>query len=143
MKCGNGLCFPKEKKCDGYYDCRDKSDEKDCPEVACDKQQFRCKDGTKCIASYQKCNHRKECDDGSDEDDCGKSLFLDHNYNCKFNFNFCRFSSLSQRTISLRKSSLYPRPMAMRRLQGLRRQHRREKLHPTQMQGRRIQLSRN
>ncbi len=52
-RCGNGLCVEKSKKCNGYYDCRDKSDEKDCGGTACDLQQFRCKDGDKCIANYQ------------------------------------------------------------------------------------------
>ena len=72
-KCGNGLCVPKEKNCDGYYDCRDKSDEKGCPGTHCELTDFRCKSGEKCIAKYQKCNHRKECEDGSDEEDCSKS----------------------------------------------------------------------
>jgi hypothetical protein len=71
-KCGNGLCVDKAKKCDGYHDCRDKSDEKDCGGISCELQEFRCKDGEKCIAQYQKCNHRGECADGSDEENCSE-----------------------------------------------------------------------
>ena len=71
-KCGNGLCVPKEKKCDGYFDCRDKSDEDGCPGTSCDLSEFRCANGEKCIAEFQKCNHRKECSDGSDEENCSK-----------------------------------------------------------------------
>ncbi len=64
--------MPKEKKCDGYHDCRDKSDEKGCAGVSCDLQEFRCENGEKCIAKYQKCNHRNECEDGSDEKGCSE-----------------------------------------------------------------------
>ena len=87
VKCGNGLCVPKEKKCDGYFDCRDKSDENDCPGTSCDLSEFRCANGEKCIAEFQKCNHRKECTDGSDEEDCSKLL-------TKFSLKLVRFTKL-------------------------------------------------
>ena len=74
IKCSNGLCFPKAKKCDGYFDCRDKSDEDGCPGTSCELNEFRCKNGEKCIDNYKKCNYRKECSDGSDEEDCSKWL---------------------------------------------------------------------
>ena len=68
--------MPKDKKCDGYFDCRDKSDEAGCSGTSCDLSQFRCANGEKCIAEFQKCNHRKECTDGSDEKECSKYDFF-------------------------------------------------------------------
>lgn len=69
-KCGSGLCIPPTKKCDGYYDCRDQSDETGCNVTSCTKDKFRC--SNKCIEKSQKCDHKKDCDDNSDEEDCGK-----------------------------------------------------------------------
>lgn len=69
-KCGNGLCIPPTRKCDGYFDCRDESDEAGCNMTSCTKDKFRCND--LCINKSQKCDHRKDCDDNSDEEDCGK-----------------------------------------------------------------------
>lgn len=69
-KCGSGLCIPPTRKCDGYFDCRDESDEAGCNMTSCTKDKFRCND--LCIEKSQKCDHRKDCADNSDEEDCGK-----------------------------------------------------------------------
>lgn len=41
FKCGSGLCIPVDKKCDGYLDCRDHSDEDQCKGLACNLDQLR------------------------------------------------------------------------------------------------------
>lgn len=64
------LCVPKEKKCDGYLDCRSGRDEQDCTGLACRLDQFRCATGNKCIDASAKCNHKDECGDNSDEHNC-------------------------------------------------------------------------
>lgn len=66
------LCVPKEKKCDGYLDCRTGRDEDGCTGAKCRLDQFRCANGQKCIDNALKCNHKKDCDDGSDEMSCSK-----------------------------------------------------------------------
>lgn len=63
-------CVPKDKKCDGYLDCRSGRDEEGCPGAKCRLDQFRCANGQKCIDSALKCNHKADCDDNSDELAC-------------------------------------------------------------------------
>lgn len=79
--CGDGEgaqsqpCIPKEKKCDGYFDCRNEKDEQGCPGVSCRLDQFRCANGQRCIESQLKCDHRNDCGDNSDEIGCSKYDF--------------------------------------------------------------------
>lgn len=65
-------CVPKEKKCDGYLDCRSGRDEDGCTGAKCRLDQFRCANGQKCIETALKCNHKNDCEDGSDEQACSK-----------------------------------------------------------------------
>lgn len=68
-------CIPKEKKCDGYLDCRSGKDEEGCTGVACLPDQYRCANGLKCIPASMKCDHKDDCGDKSDELGCSKSCF--------------------------------------------------------------------
>ncbi|KAJ8949001.1 hypothetical protein NQ314_008307 [Rhamnusium bicolor] len=83
FRCGskaNDPCIPKEKKCDGYLDCRSGKDEQNCPGVACRLDQFRCANGQRCVDSSQKCDHKNDCGDNSDELGCNQTLSFIEDY---------------------------------------------------------------
>lgn len=74
---GGGPCLPKEKRCDGYYDCRNSRDEENCGPshgTSCPITQFRCANGQRCVESFLKCNHRNDCGDNSDEEGCSEYI---------------------------------------------------------------------
>ncbi|XP_052472363.1 suppressor of tumorigenicity 14 protein homolog [Carassius gibelio] len=64
--CTSGYCIKKELQCDGWNDCEDMSDEKNCK---CDDEQFTCKNGL-CRPQYFVCDRANDCGDNSDEEDC-------------------------------------------------------------------------
>ncbi|XP_051521960.1 suppressor of tumorigenicity 14 protein homolog isoform X1 [Myxocyprinus asiaticus] len=64
--CTSGYCIKKELHCDGWNDCEDMSDEKNCQ---CEDDQFVCKNGL-CRPPYSVCDRRDDCGDNSDEQDC-------------------------------------------------------------------------
>lgn len=78
FKCANGDCIPMKWKCDDYNDCRDKSDELNCPKEKsfCNpKKTFTCKDNADphCIPLRWRCDRESDCKDGSDEKECNKT----------------------------------------------------------------------
>lgn len=65
--CTSGFCIAKELKCDGWNDCGDMSDEKQCH---CEADQFACLNGL-CKPKLFVCDHVNDCGDLSDERQCG------------------------------------------------------------------------
>ncbi|KAK7944795.1 hypothetical protein WMY93_000523 [Mugilogobius chulae] len=69
FRCANGECVRLSWKCDGDPDCKDKSDEIDCPLLTCRPDEFQCGDGS-CIHGTKQCNKVHDCLDHSDESGC-------------------------------------------------------------------------
>ncbi|XP_054948544.1 low-density lipoprotein receptor-related protein 8 isoform X13 [Pan paniscus] len=67
--CRSGECVHLGWRCDGDRDCKDKSDEADCPLGTCRGDEFQCGDGT-CVLAIKHCNQEQDCPDGSDEAGC-------------------------------------------------------------------------
>jgi hypothetical protein len=61
------------QRCDGQFDCIDKSDEANC---TCGNGEFLCKIGSnmdnkgRCISTAKKCDGKQDCMDKSDESSC-------------------------------------------------------------------------
>ncbi|KAM5248297.1 low-density lipoprotein receptor-related protein 8 isoform 2-T2 [Ctenodactylus gundi] len=67
--CRSGECIHLGWRCDGDRDCKDQSDEADCPLGTCRGDEFQCGDGT-CVLAIKRCNQERDCPDGSDEAGC-------------------------------------------------------------------------
>ncbi|XP_073936175.1 low-density lipoprotein receptor-related protein 8 isoform X10 [Castor canadensis] len=67
--CRSGECIHLGWRCDGDRDCKDMSDEADCPLGTCRGDEFQCGDGT-CVLAIKRCNREQDCPDGSDEAGC-------------------------------------------------------------------------
>ncbi|KAI2656410.1 hypothetical protein H4Q32_013338 [Labeo rohita] len=69
--CTSGFCIKKEQQCDGWNDCEDMSDERNCK---CDEEQFTCSNG-QCKPQFFVCDRMNDCGDNSDEEhcDCGRA----------------------------------------------------------------------
>uniref|UniRef100_A0A8C1LCQ7 LDL receptor related protein 8 n=1 Tax=Cyprinus carpio TaxID=7962 RepID=A0A8C1LCQ7_CYPCA len=88
FRCGSGECVKLAWRCDRDPDCKDKSDEADCPLLTCRPDEFQCGDGS-CIHGIKQCNKIHDCLDKSDEAGCvnatkceGPLKFLCRNGEC-------------------------------------------------------------
>lgn len=81
FQCASGHCIAAYFRCDGDRDCRDMSDEKNCPPKYpggryCPESKFQC-DNHLCVSQADICDGADDCGDNSDE-----APSLCDNFNC-------------------------------------------------------------
>ncbi|UYV67717.1 HSPG2 [Cordylochernes scorpioides] len=90
FKCSSGECVNASSRCDGRIQCRDGSDEYNCPRIPptqnilqCDTDHFKCGDASKCIEDTFRCDGYYDCLDFSDEQSCESRHCRPSQYRCQ------------------------------------------------------------
>lgn len=91
-QCGNSLCIPYIKRCDGHFNCYDHTDEHNCD---CDlKTHFQCGKNLSCLPQSKRCDGIVDCWDAADESNCtiaclDETQFTCNDSQCIPSKNFC------------------------------------------------------
>ncbi len=83
-KCADSKCIDSTKVCDGFAQCTDASDEKECANRTCQTNWRKCRDNHQCIPDEAVCDGDNNCLDRSDENG---QFCID--YNCQANSYKC------------------------------------------------------
>ncbi|CAH1405263.1 unnamed protein product [Nezara viridula] len=91
-QCGNSLCIPLIKRCDGHFNCYDHTDENNCD---CDLDtHFQCGKNLSCLPRTKRCDGIVDCWDAADESNCtiaclDETQFTCNDSQCIPSKNFC------------------------------------------------------
>lgn len=85
FRCDSSRCIPLSWRCDGFVDCNDFTDEKNCSN--CSSTQFYCGNNV-CIDKDNICDGIIDCPDGRDERQCSElnEAYFSHVYFSKVYF---------------------------------------------------------